>query len=443
VSLKRRGVFSWCLYDWANSAFILTVVTGFFPLFFNSYYTGANVGVVQTTAWLGLANTIAGASIAVLSLILGALADFLGGKKRFLAIFMALGALCTASLFFVAQGAWFLALTLFILGNIGFACANLFYDSLLVDVAEENEMDFVSSMGFAFGYIGGVALFAFCVWMMFRPAVFGLASEAQAVKISFLCVAAWWTAFSVPLFLFVKEKRVKTPSKAVNLVINILNALRSLGAIWRTFVAIIKNPTLLLFLLAYWLYFDGVNTFIRMSVDFGLSIGFQPNSLMVALIVVQLIAFPSSLLFGYLSPRVGTVRMIMAGVVIYILISGFGALLMRTEAHFIVLAGISGLAQGGIQALSRSYFGKLIPAAEATEYFSFYNVVGRFAVLGPTVIGLMAVIARRGFGAPEALASRVGMSSVNLFFISGLIVLIWAERARKRSLVGKINGSGT
>jgi len=417
---------------------MLIVVTGFFPLFFKSYYTGASVGVVQTTAWLGLANTIAGATIAVLSLVLGALADFWVGKKRFLAVFIALGALTTAALFFVAQGAWFTALALFIVGNIGFSCANLFYDSLLVDVAEEKDMDFVSSMGFSFGYIGGVLLFVFCVWMMTHPATFGLADEAMAVKVSFLCVAAWWTFFSVPLFLFVKEKRVRVPHPTVNLVINIVNAVRALGAIGRTFIAIIKNPTLLLFLIAYWLYFDGVNTFIRMAVNFGLSIGFQPNSLMAALIVVQIIAFPSSLLFGYLAPKVGTGRMIMAGVVIYILISSFGAFFMQTETHFIVLAGISGIAQGGIQALSRSYFGKQVPADEATEYFGFYNVVSRFAVIGPAIIGITVVLAG-GLGAQEAMASRIGMSSVNIFFISGLIVLIWAERVRKRALMGKIN----
>jgi UMF1 family MFS transporter len=431
----RRGVFSWCLYDWANSAFILTVVTGFFPLFFNSYYTGSNVSVVQTTAWLGFANTTAGIAIAVLSLVLGALADFLGGKKRFLAIFLALGALSTAALFFVAQGAWLPAIALFILGNIGFSCSNLFYDSLLVDISEEKDMDFISSMGFAFGYIGGVILFVFCMWMMSSPARFGLAGEAEAVKLSFLCVAVWWAVFSVPLFLFVKEtRRSKVPHPAANLFASVINLVMSLRAIGRTFIAIVKNPTLLLFLCAYWLYFDGVNTFIRMAVDFGLSIGFEPHALMVALVVVQIIAFPSSLLFGYLSPKVGTGRMIAAGVVIYILVSGVGSFFMRNEMHFTILAGITGIAQGGIQALSRSYFGKLIPPQEATEYFSFYNIVSRFAVIGPMMVGVVAVLAR-GMGAPEMLASRIGMSSVCLFFISGLSLLMLAEKARKRSLV--------
>ena len=433
----RRGVFSWCLYDWANSAFILTVVTGFFPFFFKSYYCGAGAGVVQTTARLGVANTIAGLTIAVLSLVLGVLADFWAGKKRLLSVFLLMGVVCTASLFLVSQGAWFAALALFILGNIGFSCANLFYDSLLVDVADGGEMDFVSSMGFAFGYIGGVILFAFCMWMTVSPQTFGLADMAAAVKFSFLCVAVWWAVFSIPLLLFVREKRLKTPFRSVNAAFGVVNAVMLLGAIGKTFVAIIRKPALLLFLCAYWLYFDGVNTFIRMAVDFGLSIGFGYDALMAALIAVQVIAFPSSLLFGYLARRAGTMRMIAAGVAIYILISGFGALFMRTETHFIILAGASGIAQGGIQALSRSYFGKMIPAEEAAEYFGFYNVAGRFAVIGPTVVGLVG-LAARGLGSQEALASRIGMSSVNIFFIAGLIFLYWAEKARKRSVGGNL-----
>jgi len=424
----RRGVFSWCLYDWANSAFVLTVVTGFFPFFFKSYYCGAGVSAVQTTARLGAANAVAGLSIAVLSLVLGVLADVWLGKKRLLALFLLLGVACTASLYFAAQGAWISALALFILANIGFSCANLFYDSLLVDVADEREMDFVSSAGFAFGYIGGVILFAFCLWMTVSPQTFGLADMASAVRVSFLCVAVWWALFSIPLFLFVRERKLKTPFRTVNIAIGLVNVVMLFGAIGRTFLAIIRKPALLLFLCAYWLYFDGVNTFIRMSVDFGLSLGFGYNALMAALVVVQIVAFPSSLLFGYLAPRAGTMRMIAAGVVIYILISVFGSMFMRTEAHFIILAGLTGIAQGGIQALSRSYFGKLIPADEAAEYFGFYNVVGRFAVLGPAVVGLVGVAARALLGR-EVLAARIGMSSTGIFFIAGLVFLLWAEKA--------------
>jgi len=432
---SRGAVVSWCLYDWANSAFVLTVVTGFFPFFFKSYYCGADADPIKTTMWLGFGNTAAGIVIAALSLFLGALADLGVGKKRFLLAFAAMGALCTAALFLTAQGAWILALALFILGNIGFSCANLFYDALLIDVADRESMDFVSSMGFAFGYIGGVILFAFNMWMTVSPATFGLPDAEAAVKVSFLSVAVWWMVFSIPLLLFVREKRLTSSQPVLKVllgIINIVNAVGTIRAIWRTFLGIVRNPALLLFLIAYWFYFDGVNTFIRMAVDFGLSIGFGYNALMAALVISQVVAFPSSLLFGYLSSKTGTGRMITAGVLIYIFMSSFGSLLMRTETHFMILAGICGLAQGGIQALSRSYFGKMIPAEESTEYFGFYNIVSRFAVLGPMVVGVVAAAAR-GVGVHGALASRVGMASVNLFFIMGLIFLLLAGKAGVRT----------
>ena len=423
---NRREVYSWCLYDWANSAFVLTVVSGFFPLFFKGYYCGAGVGVVETTARLGVGNTAAGIAIALLSLILGAVADAGAGKKPFLFFFAALGAVSAALLFFVGQGAWMPALLMFIFGNIGFSCSNLFYDSLLLDVADGKNMDFVSSMGFAFGYIGGVILFAFNVWMMVKPETFGLGGWDDAVKVSFLSVAVWWMVFSIPLLLFVKEKNRKASTRKNVLAV----AADAVSAVKKTFLAIIRRKELFLFLAAYWLYYDGINTFIRMAVDFGLSIGFGPEALMAALVISQLTAFPASLLFGYLSTKIGAGRMISAGVSVYLIVSIVGSLLMRTETHFIILAALTGLAQGGIQALSRSYFGKLIPPEESTEYFGFYNVVSRFAVAGPAVVGLIAMAAR-GAGGGETVASRVGMSSIALFFAAGLFLLRMSRKRRQ------------
>ena len=432
TKVNRREVLSWCLYDWANSAFALTVLAGFFPLFFKSYYCGGG-DAIKSTMLLGIGHFAAGLIIAILSLILGALADAGMGKKRFLGFFLVLGAMSTAALFLVSQGAWAFALILFILGNVGFSCSGLFYDSLLVDVAGNKQMDFVSSLGFGLGYIGSVFLFIFNVVMTMKPELFGLRDMTHAVKISFLTVAVWWLVFSIPLFLFVNEKK-RAPGEAVSVFKSIRG---SLIRIKRTSSAIIKNRVLLMFLCAWWLYFDGVNTFIRMAVDFGLSIGFTSNALMIALIIVQFVAFPSSLLFGYLSERVGTGSMIAFGVLIYILVTSFGALFMRTETHFIVLAAITGVAQGGIQALSRSYFGKLIPADKSTEYFSFYNIVARFAIVGPVIVGSVAVILQKA-GAPDLLASRIGMSSVNLFFILGLFFLLLAEKARKSVECGEL-----
>ncbi|MFW6245779.1 MAG: MFS transporter, partial [Fibrobacterota bacterium] len=417
-----KEIFSWCFYDWTNSAFALTVLAGFFPVFFKSYYS-AGTDPVTSTARLGVGSTVAGLFIAVLSLLLGALADAGGGKKRFLGVFMVLGAFSTASLFLVAQGAWVVALAVFILGNIGFSCANLFYDALLVDVADEKRMDYVSSMGFSLGYLGCGLLFTLNVFMTVKPDLFGLENAAQAVKVSFLMAAVWWLLFSIPLFLNVKERRLVRHVATSSLVSD------TLGRLKKTFTAIVKKKVLLFFLCAYWLYFDGVNTFIRMAVDFGLSIGFTSQALMISLLVVQFVAFPSALGFGYLAQKFGTQRLIVVGVLIYISVSGIGAFFMRTETHFIILAAMTGLAQGGIQALSRSYFGKLIPAAESAEYFGFYNIVGRFAVVGPSLVGVVALVAQSS-GAEGALASRLGISSVNVLFISGLIFLLLAETER-------------
>ncbi|MFP4164030.1 MAG: MFS transporter [Chitinispirillaceae bacterium] len=426
MKLPTKEVLSWCFYDWANSAFALTVLAGFFPVFFKSYYS-AGVDSVTSTARLGVGSTIAGLVIAVLSLLLGALADAGGGKKRFLGVFMVLGAFSTASLFLISQGAWILALGIFILGNIGFSCSNLFYDALLVDVADEKRMDYVSSMGFSLGYLGCGLLFSFNVFMTVKPELFGLGNAASAVKISFLMAALWWLLFSVPLFLNVKEKKRVRKMLSTSPVQDTLKSLR------KTFSSILNKKVLLFFLCAYWLYFDGVNTFIRMAVDFGLSIGFTSQALMISLLVVQFIAFPSALGFGVLAQKFGTQRLIMTGVLIYIFVSSVGALFMKTETHFIILAAMTGLAQGGIQALSRSYYGKLIPPSESAEYFGFYNIVGRFAVVGPSLVGGVALLSR-GAGVEDALASRLGISSVNILFISGLIFLLLAESQRLRGL---------
>lgn len=422
--MKRSGkeVLSWCFYDWANSAFALTVLAGFFPVFFKSYYS-AGSDPVTSTARLGVGSTVAGLVIAVLSLLLGAMADAGGGKKRFLGIFMVLGSFSTASLFLVAQGAWVVALLVFVLGNVGFSCANLFYDALLVDVSDEKRMDYVSSMGFSLGYLGCGLLFTLNVFMTVKPDLFGLENAAHAVKVSFLMAAVWWLLFSIPLFLNVKEKNLSRRTASISLVSD------TLGRLKKTFSAILEKKVLLFFLCAYWLYFDGVNTFIRMAVDFGLSIGFTSQALMISLLVVQFVAFPSALGFGFLAQKFGTQRLIVAGVLIYIFVSGIGAFFMKTEGHFVILAAMTGLAQGGIQALSRSYFGKLIPPAESAEYFGFYNIVGRFAVVGPSLVGIVALVAQ-SWGAEGALASRLGISSVNVLFISGLVFLLLAETER-------------
>jgi MFS transporter, UMF1 family len=417
-----KSTWSWCLYDWANSVFATTVMVAFFPVFFKSFWCS---GVSQTlsTQRLGVGSTVAGIIVAVASPFLGAFADTGRDKKKLLGSFMLLGVSATAVFYFIPHGAWWQALAVFVVANIGFSCSTLFYDTLLVDVAEKEHMDFVSSLGFAFGYLGGGLLFAVNMLMAARPHLFGLQDQSHAIRISFCTAAAWWFIFTLPLLMFVKYKRFVKVSGARAIIADSMVRLR------KTAGKILLRRELLLFLVAYWLYYDGVNTFIRMAVDFGLSIGIGKTAIMLALLLVQFIAFPSSLLFGHFAGRFGARRMIIAGIFVYLVVIGLGVLYLTESVHFIIFACMTGLAQGGIQALSRSYFGKLIPREEAAEYFGFYNVVGRFAILGPAMVGIVAQ-SIYAFGVTPVIASRIGMASTALLFLGGGMLLVVADHAR-------------
>ncbi len=419
-SQQSKAVFGWVLYDWANSAFILTVVAGFFPVFFKNYWC-AECEPTVSTARLGTANAVAGIIVALMSPFIGALADARRTKKKYLAPFVLIGVIFTIALYFQPQGAWLPALLMFTIASVGFNSANLLYDSLLIDVADKERMDWVSSMGYSIGYLGCGILFVFNVFMVLNPERFHL-DKPGAIKMSFLIAAIWWITFSIPLFAFVKERFTALKKGAGETV---RGAFRNLK---ETSSKIVKTPEVMLFLLAYWLYIDGVNTFVLMSVDFGMSINISADALMIALIIVQFVGFPSALIFGYLSQRAGAFTMIIVGIIIYMLVSGIGSLVLQNQTHFIILAAITGLAQGGIQALSRSYFGKIVPPEKAAEYFGFYNVVGRFAVIiGPPTVGFVAFFTKKA-GLPSSLASRIGMSSIAVLFLAGLVLLVLSNR---------------
>lgn len=420
-----KATWSWCLYDWGNSVFATTVMVAFFPVFFKNYWC-LDAGQTLSTQRLGVASTLAGIMVAVLSPFLGAFADTGRDKKKLLGSFMLIGVFATAAFYFIPHGAWWQALLVFVAANIGFSCSTLFYDTLLVDVAEKEHMDFVSSLGFAFGYLGGGLLFAVNMLMAAKPYLFGLQDESHAIRVSFCAAAAWWLVFSIPLLLFVKYRRFTKVSGAHAIMAD------SMARLKKTAGKILHRKELLLFLIAYWLYYDGVNTFIRMAVDFGLSIGIGTMAIMLALLFVQFIAFPSSLLFGLMAGRFGARRMIIAGIFVYLVVIVLGVMFLTKPVHFIVFACITGLAQGGIQALSRSYFGKLVPREDAAEYFGFYNVVGRFAIFGPAMVGIVAqsVFA---FGVTPYLASRIGMASTAILFFCGGLLLVAADHARAKA----------
>ena len=421
---RDRRVLSWAFYDWANSAFSTTVMAGFFPLFFKQYWS-VGVPVSDSTLMLGSANALASLVVVVLAPLLGAIADQGSARKRFLLYFAMMGIVMTGGLYLVTAGAWLMAIALYVLAVIGFSSANIFYDALLLEVAQEAELDRVSSLGFALGYLGGGVLFALNVLMTLNPQLFGLADTAAAVRVSFLMVAAWWALFSVPVFLFVPEP-VRAPSAGLGN--SFRNGLRQLG---ETFARLRLLRQAMLFLLAYWLYIDGVDTIVRMAVDYGLSLGFDANGLIVALLITQFVGFPAAIVFGHLGERYGTRQGIFLAIGIYLVII-LWAYQMNREWEFYLLAVAIGLVQGGIQALSRSFYVRLIPRDKPAEFFGFYNMLGKFAaVLGPLLMGAVSVVT----GNP-----RLSMLSVALLFVAGALLLRLVDEEAGRRQAALLEG---
>ncbi|HKJ67967.1 MAG TPA: MFS transporter [bacterium] len=424
-----KTVTSWCLYDWANSAFATTVMAGFFPLFFKQYWS-AGISVNESTALLGLANSLSAVLIAVAAPVLGAIADQGSWKKKFLILFAYLGVLMTACLFLVQQGYWMAAVVLYALGNIGFSGANVLYDSLLTDITTEDTVDYVSSKGFALGYLGGGLLFSLNVLMYLKPAFFGITDGATAVRISFLTVAGWWGLFTLPLILWVPEVKKELPA-GLNLV---TAGFKQFG---NTFRKVRHLRVLFLFLLAYWLYIDGVDTIIRMAVDYGMSIGFEASSLIVALLIVQFVGFPAALAFGWLGKKWDVKKSIYLAIGVYLIVTLYATTISR-EVEFYVLAMLIALVQGGIQALSRSYYSRLIPKNQSGEFYGFYNMLGKFAaIIGPVLIGAAGLFARRVIGLPEVLSARISIGAVAILFIAGgiLLALVDEEAGRREATI--------
>ena len=410
------------MYDWANSAFATTVMAGFFPIFFKQFWC-AGADVTLSTARLGFANSIAGIMVAMAAPFLGAISDRGGTKKRFLIFFAYMGVVMTSALYMVSEGNWPLAMFLYVMANIGFSGGNIFYDSLITGVASEENMDYVSVLGFSLGYLGGGILFGLNVWMTLRPGIFGFTGSGEAIRFSFLSVGLWWAVFSIPVFLFVKEPERPDRIPGMKMIKVGISQVRE------TFQEIRSLKNIFLFLLAYWLCIDGVDTIIRMAVDYGISIGFDSKDLIIALLITQFVGFPSALGFGYLGGKIGTKRAILIAIAVYFILSIWGAF-MRAKEEFYILAFIIGLVQGGIQALSRSYYAKIVPIEKPAEYFGFYNMIGKFAViLGPVLMGGCG-LATRSLGYSAEIASRVSIISICLLFMTGGILLCFVKEGR-------------
>jgi UMF1 family MFS transporter len=414
LGLGRPELRAWALYDWANSAFMTTIIAAVFPVYF-SKVAAADLAADEKLTLFSGATTVALVIIAVISPFLGALADYAGIKKKMLGFFLALGVLATCGLVFVEKGDWHLAVVLFILGNIGISGSFVFYDSLLPHVAAPEELDRVSTAGYALGYLGGGLLLALNVAWILRPAFFGLSGPDVAARLSFFSVGLWWLGFSIPLFQKVAEppRRFEADESPEEGAIRIA---------WRRLRGTLQELRLyrnaFLMLLAFLIYNDGINTIIRMAAVYGESIGLAADSLIVAILLVQFIGIPFSFAFGKLARRLGGKQAIFLALSIYLVITVL-AYQMRTMLHFYLLAVLVAMVQGGSQALSRSLFAAMIPRHKSSEFFGFFGVTEKFAgIFGPALFAALTAITRSG---------RSAILSVIFFFVVGAVILFFVD----------------
>ena len=436
MNKDKKAVWGWVMYDWANSAYVTTVMAGFFPVFFTEYWShGADV--TMTTARLGFANSIASLIVALMAPVLGAVADTGSARKKFMLIFAYLGVLMSIGLFMVQKGQWAMAIFVYAMGIIGFSGANVFYDSLLPSVADEDKIDYVSSLGFSMGYLGGGLLFLVNVLMTLMPQKFGLPDAAAAVKVSFLSVAVWWGLFTIFTIAWVKEAKA---ASATGVGESVFKA--GFEQLIGTFRKLRHMKVVMLFLVAYWFYIDGVDTIIRMAVNYGLSLGFESSDLIVALLIVQFVGFPAALVYGKLGQKWGVRKAIYLGIAVYMAVTVYGTM-MTQKFEFYILAVVIGLVQGGIQALSRSYYSRLIPKNKAAEFYGFYNMLGKFAVImGPALMGIVGLVVKRMLMPPSPspeqitavgqLAARWGIGSILILFFIGAVLFYFVDEDKGR-----------
>ena len=403
--LYKRIVNAWCMYDWGSSAFSTTVEAAVLPVYFESVVAAGLAGNLATVYW-GYTNALSLLIVALLAPILGSIADYTGGKKRFLTIFAIIGILATALMVLIGVGDWQLALALFLFGTLGLGGSYVFYDALLPHVARSEDIDYVSSKGYALGYLGGGILLAVNILMiqvLFKGSTLG-------PQLSFLTVAIWWAVFMIPLLRRVPEPRANTAGLGAG-INPMVAGFRRLA---QTFRELRKYRQLFFFLLAFWLYNDGIGTIIKMATIYGSEIGIGMIDLIGALLLTQFVGIPFSLLFGKFSKPIGTKRAIMLGLGWYTLIAIAGYF-MSQAWHFWVLAFMVGMVQGGTQALSRSLFGLMAPKARSGEFFGFYDISSKFAgIAGPALFAVVGQL----FG-----SSRLSIVSLVIFFIGGIVLL--------------------
>ena len=401
------------MYDWANSAFVTTIVAAMFPPFYRAMASAAGVAEADATAYWAYTTSAALLLIAFLAPVLGAISDHTGGKKRYLMVFAGLGIVGSALFTLLGEDTYVLASVLFIIGNVGFAGANVFYESLLPHIAHEGDMDRISTRGYALGYIGGGILLVINVLWYMQPEWFFMPSVGFALRASFLSVAVWWLVFTIPLV-----RRVPEPPTVLIREEGVNPVRAGFVRLAHTFRQISRYKQLLLFLAAFWLYNDGIGTIIKMATAYGDEIGIGITDMTIALIITQFVGIPFSFAFGWLAKRLGTKRSILLALGVYTLISIAGYF-METPLHFYILAFMVGTVQGGSQALSRSLYGAMVPKSQSAEFFGFFSTSSKFAgIVGPVLFGVVSQIAG---------GSRLSIVSLIVFFVFGGAILIFVD----------------
>ena len=414
LGLGRRDLRAWAMYDLANSAYQTTIIAAVFPIY-NNRVVAADLPGAAATSRFAWATTIAILIVAIVAPLLGAIADYAALKKKLLAVFLAIGAAASAAMFWIERGDWQLALALFVIGNVGVAGSIVFYESLLPHLVPEDQLDRVSSAGYAIGYLGGGVLLAINLLMIMKPGLFGIADAGVATRLTFVSVAIWWTLFSIPLFRDVPEpvRQIEADERpGTNLV------LTGWHRLVETFQELRRYREAFVMLLAFLLYNDGIQTMIRMATTYGSEIGLPENAMITALLLTQFIGVPAAFAFGAIAARIGAKVAVFVGLSVYAVITVLGYY-MTTASHFFALAILVGLVQGGTQALSRSLFASMIPRHKSSEFFAFFSVFERYAgVLGPAVFAW--VVSRSGSG-------RSAILSVLVFFVLGAFILAFVN----------------
>jgi UMF1 family MFS transporter len=406
----ERVVCAWAMYDWANSAFAVIILTAVFPVYYRALVINAGGSPEAATAYWAYTTSISLLVVAFIGPALGALVDVIGFKKRFLAAALALGVVGSVGLAFLGQNTFVLASFIFAVANFGFAGGNIFYESLLPQVARADDLDRVSALGYALGYLGGGVLLVANAILLLWPEWLGLPGRDFALRACFVSVAIWWLVFSLPLFREVTEPIVvgrTTVSRSV-----VWSGLQRLVSTLRE---VRRYRQLAIFLTAFWLYNDGVSTIIKLAAAYGDEIGVQHNDMLIALVLTQFIGFPCSIGFGRLAQYLGAKQAIFVGLAIYALISTAG-FFIRSAWHFYALAIVVGMVQGGTQALSRSLFATMVPKTRSTEFFGFFSTGEKVAgIIGPAIFGMVGQLTGN---------SRWGIISVTFLFVVGA-ALLW------------------